>query len=196
MSSTIAWVKSILRNNAEEIAKNSYRNCHAVGVDSFLLKDGLRMFRAEGGYTLESKHLLSPVVGFHTHKTDLDIVVLSGEITNALITLTEYGDKIMEYRFTSFIRDGKIDMHLNGDVCCELISRQKITAGESLHLDSREIHTIWTNETPIPPAWLIYEGKEDDYYEPLIYTNRKNFDFKNLYQPMTREYVLGIERTL
>lgn len=190
-------------HNADRIATQSFRDCHAAGVDSLLLMPGLRIFHANRSHSLitinkfsefSSFNSYSPhafPVAFHSHRTQLTISVLNGQINNWVGT-PESGDDFLKFRHTSgitsklnFERVGYSNLRIDNTV---------YNKGDSFSLNN-ELHTI-TVEPGSSASWLILEGSPIEH-DGICYSQKEldKMEF-DLYKPMSKFYVIEIARSI
>lgn len=187
-------------HNADKIAESSFRDCHAVGVDSLLLMPGLRIFHAHERHELENptRGLIGAFaaingrrfdfpVALHSHKTQLTISVLNGEVVNWIGTPTP-GDNFLKFKHTSGITDvlrfervGSSNLQIDGRL---------YKTGSTFSLND-QLHTI-TIDGGKSASWLVLEGSPIEY-DGICYSQRDLDRMKfSLYKPMSRFDVLDL----
>lgn len=179
--------------NSDEIAENSLSDCHVRGLNSimFLNKQGqrIRLFITDPEHHLHTIH----AVAFHTHRYDITIEVLSGELRNVCREFVP--DSLgshKRYTYRSCILDGAGSFDLTSDEPYGYftIDDKIIRPGHELFLEYHKRHTVVVPENMVT-AWLIYESTEDPEYLPIVYSdsNIQNLDLSKLYNPISREKI-------
>jgi hypothetical protein len=125
-------------------------------------------------------------VAFHSHHCDITLDVIEGNVYNNTLELVNNSDN---YKFDCYMYQSKIKGQEPKFIKCDSVLVSPIYSDlieEPLFLKAAKLHTIelFYNESAI---WLVYEGKEDPNYMPIVYTNTDltNFDFSPLYKKMT-----------
>lgn len=206
----LAGLKHLVRENLQDVVENSYLNCHAKGVHSFMINEypgkSIRVFVATPQHELWKNHdvALSKIVdgvkmsvAFHTHRRNLVIETIRGTITNvtAIEDAAAYHPvKLKRFEYKSKILDDKMGFVLKSAASPIIIYETVVLPmGASKYLPSKELHTI-----VIPhgqqAAWLVYEGMEDATYQSDCFSNAdldKESD-DGLYQKPTMAQTMDI----
>ena len=92
------------------------------------------------------------------------------------------------HKYTSAISGDKASLTITGETTAESLSRIQLDPGDYAYMDADEIHTIYVPKDE-EAAWLVFEGKEDANYKPLVYSNHdlSNFNFDALYKKPTKD---------
>lgn len=170
-------------------------HCQAKGLDSIVLLSGppmVRIFVAHADehelYTNQPGSRARMSLGLHAHHCDVTLIPLSGQVFNVELTDDETGDFkfLSPYHYKSGLDGAGFFKRALRFGCSRGLVSKPIT--DPLFLPAQEQHTI---EVPYnkSAAWMVWEGKEDLYYEPITWSDRnlEEFDFSELYQPMTEE---------
>lgn len=189
-------IKDYILDNAEQIAKQSYANCHAEGVTSLLLMPGVRLFYAHYKHDLWAatgvgfKDIRLPVA-YHSHNNQLNVQVLKGSIVNSV--LVRGITKFKVFKHTSGITSS-LEFKQDGIAHYKTLDKT-YQVGETFSLN-KEKHTIFVNRFE-EACWLIFEGEKIEN-DGLVYTNRDldKEDFSNLYQSIAMYDVIQIAKVL
>lgn len=171
---------------------NVLKHCHVHGMWSIVLHDEkenrIRIFFADVNHKLHlnSKQFIDPMsLAIHPHHCNVVLYPLFGNIHN--ITFTEsqckyFPDEInlLKLKYNSAI--------LNSNPSIEIVGNKSLYYDKSTHyrmygpinMYAKELHTIYIPET-YAAAWIVFEGKEDDSYENVMYSNNPKFDFNEHY---------------
>lgn len=188
----------------EEIASKSYKNCHAIGVDSLLLVDEpgfkVRMFFAHTHHELfknDCDQLFS--VGLHQHHCDITLIPAMGEFYNVSILPEEsnFVMKMSSYTYLSPIlsKNRPPKFQLSGEEKDINLDWNKVD--RPLFLPAQSHHTVYV-PFESEAAWYVIEGKEDPTYKSITLSNTdlEKFEFDKFYLPMSVADVKYIFKTL
>lgn len=172
------------------IVKHSFRNCHAMGVDSILLQENptIRFFVARNEHELYHNmtgHWFS--VGFHPHHTDVKFRVMVGNPLNVSMNQLHGEGPWRMYRWLSPIRGEEGKFVVMGEASrIEPIFRNL----QGLSLPAREFHTVFV-ERGRKAVWEVQEGAEDIHYQALCMSNNDltQWSAKGMYLPIEKELV-------
>lgn len=178
----------------QQIADRSILNCHCKGVHSFVLQERDNML--DRVYVATERHELwkKDSIAFHTHRRNLSLTVLQGELFNAYIDLAKEGISIPAWKYVSKI-DGEGSFERDETVHYTNYRFRKMSIGDTESMDAKMIHTVWSEQHK-PCVWLIREGKLDKNYDSTCYShaNLDQFDWASLYQkPTVQEVVSFLE---
>ena len=202
----ILW---LMESNRDHVDKNSYLNCHAVGLHSIGIfsnkTTGLRIFIANHHHNLSDNtpHVgkVRPMsIGFHRHRRDIMLQHLHGDpITNIGASIDpefEYGSVPLHiYHLPSSIVDGKgmAPKRLKKPVYANNIHIRPLTK-EGIFMRSIQWHTVnlpsyrWS-------IWAVHEGAYAGSHDPLCATDKADLERgwdKDLYNPMSYETARNI----
>lgn len=171
---------------------NVLKHCHVHGMWSIVLHDEkenrIRIFFADTKHKLHlnTKQFENPMtLAIHPHHCNVVLYPLFGNIHN--ITFTESQTKffpdqinLLKLKYTSAI--------LNTTPSIDVVGKQSLYYDRNgdykmygpINMYAKELHTIWVPET-YTAAWIVFEGKEDDTYENVMYSNNPNFIFDDHY---------------
>lgn len=179
-------IKHLLVNNLEEIQKKSLLNCHCMGLHSIMLLESpgktIRLYVADIGNELyknypaviHNKGILS--LGFHEHHCNITLDVIKGELLNWRIIQDEhrfddFPGMLTRFKYQSAILNGSMEII---DTCerFRFVTKtiERLPYGCSTHMNAKDIHTVACVPDQVT-AWLVYEGLENNEYEPFIYHN-------------------------
>jgi hypothetical protein len=191
--------------NLEWIAAHSYRNCHAIGLDSVLFDDTpgarARMFFANNHHDLWRNHpsLKYPMsIALHSHHCNLELEPMSGRVWNVSRWQYKHGSvrppisaAMSYFKYVSPINSqaGSFEkLKCDVDVSTEL---EELIGPRSF--DAKEMHSIYVQRSH-RAAWMVREGSEDPNHSSMVISNAnlEHFDFTEMYQPMTVHYLVEI----
>lgn len=180
------------------ILSASLTNCHVTGLDSIVFKESapmVRVYVAHVNHVLwrnnpEDGHIMS--LGFHQHRQDITMVPLFGTVCNVhpdLLVRNKPKYQFYGYSYSSQIADGKGGFTR---------LRDGIDNGMTYSIQQLDVPTFLKGDMPhsvyVPKgetaAWMICEGRPNEYYDSALWTNDPNLesaDLSGLYQPMTEE---------
>jgi len=151
--------------------RSGVKNCHAVGVYSFVFDDDLRMFACLN-WTALAANDYGDTVGFHNHHRDLTLKPVFGEIENIEITWEDNENGTRPYRLWSW------DSTLRG-------GRGRFTSTEQLHyLKQRTVRTLTQSSRAVSLPWarlhtIKQTSKQVGWFvrEGEVGTERETFNF-------------------
>lgn len=185
----------------DEIVKRSYKNCHAIGVNSIVFSqkdDGrlIRMFYTEPNHVLwKNDNVLFKdlSIAFHSHHCDIGITVVHGCMTNVTAEAEKEIDtsNITGWKFESQIKTGKGSFNRTGYFTLMDVKRQKLTNGSVVLMKADQLHTVYVEPGQVA-AWTIHEGDGDPNYDSTCYSNSDltQFNFEDHYKPISKEEVI------
>jgi len=183
------------------LVTNSIINCHAVGLDSIMLKPSpnmLRIFVVRENHTLWRNNPDTDEpwsIGLHPHHCDITMVPIHGRITNIVLGTTGPQKKLHQFEYRTGIvnRVGAFKSakqsgfgYVNKDV-------RVVLKHEPLRfpqfMAAKQMHSVYVPKGQ-RAAWLICEGREWPEYQPVTLSNhRLDKDYsavaEDLYKPMT-----------
>lgn len=180
----------------DAIAAKSFRNCHAIGVDSILFDDTpgdrLRAFVANKEHTLYAncRRTEGPLsVALHPHHCDVKLIPIFGEIYNVTPKRTTGGRKFSGYRYQSKVTSGVGKFVRIDDVMMVALEAERLR--KPLAMSASRVHTIFIPRGQTA-AWYVREGQEDQHYSGLCWSDDdlEKFDFGPFYRPMDRQYLV------
>lgn len=190
-------IRHLIENNKEEIVKKSIMNCHVKGLHSVMLLDSpgktIRMFVTGANNDMVRNYDNNNMsLGFHPHHCYLTLKVIKGQITNRILKCVPsgMGFTMQKHRYISKIlneNEAKIE-HIGEQENC-LVVNSVLNYDHSIGMSANTIHTVGVGKGIA--AWLVFEGKEDKNYQPLIYSGTKieKLETEGLYQKPTEEEV-------
>lgn len=166
-----------MRSQIEELAEKSLVNCHAMGVDSVMLRDvdgdRLRAFVTDAHHTLWLNsgyrgHGLS--VAIHPHHCDVTITPVFGEIYNVTVCGRITGPTLKAYRYQSQITGS--GRFLRGDEKDDMIGVAFVRSllRKPLKMSAKTEHTVFVPHAA-KAGWFVHEGAEDAGYSGLCWSN-------------------------
>ena len=178
------------------ILSASITNCHVTGLDSIVFKQDapmVRVYLAHKNHVLwrnkpDSGNVMS--LGIHQHRQDITMVPLFGNVSNVLIDkqrILKPRICLHRYIYSSQIADGKGGFkYIIGD---HWVIPKEVRLIYPTFLRGDVAHSVYVPKGEIA-AWMICEGKPNEYYNSELLTNDPNLekaDISGLYQPMTQE---------
>lgn len=189
-------VEHLWRSNREEILGKSLLDCHAKGLHSIMLSDTPRnrirlyvsMPDSEIATIKPMEDFMNPPLSYHPHHCDLTLYCVHGVLMNNVITgvmgSKDTGNSLplIRWEYKSKINTGAIEFKCDAPYLMFHDGLEFITTGKSLFLTSDSMHSVLTYYGQLT-AWFVFEGKEDENYQPFAYSNRDlaNQDFSGLY---------------
>jgi hypothetical protein len=194
-----------------EILRRSLFNCHARGLDSYVLGEGahgelIRVFWAGpdgGNQNQHSLRIRSPdseylQLAVHSHHCDLDFTLIYGTMINVRAKEAEYGcgnKELKKWVFRSKIagvKDAGFEKECYSDgrqrsgffrFDCDFLTEEN----RKTSMKANDLHTVFVPACS-EAMWLVKEhpttfGREST---KICYSNAdlSNFSFDGLYQPM------------
>lgn len=191
-------VKHLWRENPEQIAVQSIKNCHIEGLHSIMFIDTpgkrIRLFVTDDHHTMwknDPTSTKSMTIGFHTHHCNISLLVVKGLIKNWVVKESNMGKlQLHAYKYNSQIIMGEIGfVKLPYTKMFKTVSNNILQVGAtvSAFMEADDIHTV-AAQNGESAAWFVFEGLEDSEYKPITYSNdpelhKSNYD--SLYLPMT-----------
>lgn len=168
---------------------NGYRNCHVQGLDSIVISrypDGrpfTRIFFTRPEHVLHKNFPGSEAysLGFHTHKSDLILTRLKGEVFQVECRpFNEDNGDWNHYKFRTQVI-GEVKPVLIGKA---YVSVHSFYQFDSIKMRAADFHSIYVPEGQ-EAAWLVTEGELTKSYNDSMYTNSVVELGTDLYQPMS-----------
>jgi len=182
------------------ILSASITNCHVLGLDSIVFKQEapmVRVYLAHKDHVLwrnkpDSGNVMS--LGIHQHRQDITMVPLFGNISNILIEkrrVLKPRIRLHRYIYSSQISDGKGGFkYIIGDHWAILKETRLLFP---TFLSGATAHSVYVPKGETA-AWMICEGRPNEYYNSELLTNDpilESADLSGLYQPMTQERLIA-----
>lgn len=147
----------------------SILNCHCVGVHSFPIDYVNGFYRRI--YYADVHHELwkSSSIAIHSHRFDLKITVLDGNLMNKIYEKSDYGDDYKKYSFESKLLGLPGKFKLVGHTKLKLNHSTWLSKGNCLSMSSDILHTVHVPRGRIC-AWLVEESKSKTVYKNEHYS--------------------------
>lgn len=192
-------ITHLLENNLEEIKKKSLLNCHCIGLHSIMLLEApgktIRLYITEENHQLYKNgmdYINEQSIAYHPHHCNLTIHCVYGSLVNITVQESHNDNAPLfnKYLYKSEISDGEMKFHPQGEARIEHLGFKTVGKGESITMKAKDIHTVFCSKGTIN-AWLVYEGKEDETYNPICYTKKdlNNESSEGLYIPMNENQI-------
>lgn len=171
-----SWLTAefLVATNKKLIEATALRNCHCLGLNSFIINENprIRLFIADQGCELfQPFDNANPLIPIHPHKYSDLFATLMGEVTHHLYKVE---DEFTEQRLVGFrqytynrISDQKSEIVCLGNVILShLVSSSAIT-----QLNAEVLHTVSLTPDSVTGvcAWMIMETYEDPGFKQVSY---------------------------
>lgn len=182
------------------LLEKSLINCHCLGMDSLVLKEGpnmIRMFVARPEHTLWKNNPAADArfsVAMHRHHCDVTLQPITGEIYNVVMSGRPHDSLtttklLRSYKYTSHILEGEKAgfKPVDDDGLYISLRTERLTVPRYMSAD--ELHSVYV-PARTAAAWYVWEGKENDRHNNVVYTNDyhiERLDFSEFDLPMTEE---------
>jgi hypothetical protein len=171
MNISLQLCRYLISTNQELIENTAIKNCHAIGLNSFIInqKPKIRLFIADPHCELFNEFdYLNPLIPIHPHKYDDIFIQLEGELIHHLY------DKKGKHPFNKYkfyrLSDKEKNIILTGNEKLNYLgSKTNIPS-----LKANELHTVSLKGKRC--SWLIIETFQDSNFEQIAYHQ----DLKNL----------------
>lgn len=177
--------KYLISINQELIEKTAIKNCHCIGLNSFIIneKPKIRLFIADSNCELfQPFDYMNPIIPIHPHKYDDLFSQLEGTMINHLYRV---GGEL-EFNEYQYLRLSNIDSELR------LMGKRGLSylgsKEDVVELKATELHTASLSGERC--SWLITETFENKHFKQVSY--HQNLTKRNdLYKPMnnSKEYI-------
>ena len=168
------------------------KHCHVYGMWSIVLHDGkqnrIRIFFADNDHKLHlnTQDFRNPMsLAIHPHHCNVVLYPLFGDIHN--ITFIESHSKhfpdeikLLKLQYNSAILNASPSITVVGEQSLFYDRNSDYKMYGPINMYAKELHTIYIPKTHTA-AWIVFEGKEDDTYENVMYSNNPNFNFNEHY---------------
>lgn len=170
-------INFFIKKNPDIIEKTALRNCHAIGLNSFLLSidPKIRIFVCDEDTELYSFNPENPTIPIHPHKYDDLFFQIKGNLHHHLYKKDSNGIVFNKY---NFIRLDKIDTEIQN-----LGQEHLKYIGEFSNINqlkAKTLHTVSVKGDQC--SWIIIETKKDETFDEVFYHQNLTQN-KNLYQP-------------
>ena len=195
-------VKHLLANNLDEILSKSLLHCHCKGLHSIMLSESLeKTIRLYICVPENEMHKNFPenfgnndmTIAFHPHHCNLTLHCIKGRFLNWEVKEVSAGIVTTKYKYHSKIKEGDLSFEKLDTAYLETTMYRWLYEGNAVQMKANEIHTVACEYGKLS-AWLVYEGKEDDKYNSLCWsnTNVNSQNFNGLYVKPTHNEVLEL----
>lgn len=176
-------IKHLVRENHDEIMRNTLFNCHAKGLHSIMFIDKpeqrIRAFIAENDHELwkngkSYSYVEDMSVGFHSHHCNVTLAPIYGDIYNVSMKEVNPGSGVpmVMYKYHSKILAGEQRFTKLNELTVQFEDKS-ILDPRFLHAD--EYHSIYVPKGQ-RAAWFVFEGKKWADYQPICISNSKTLD--------------------
>ena len=166
----------LIDRNPNIIEKTALKNCHAVGLNSFILNfdPKIRLFICDDECEIKKYDPSNPVIPIHPHKYDDLFFQINGNLVHHLYERRRDGIKFNKY---NFIRLNNI----NTDIT-KLGEENLRYIGQFSNINRLRSKTLHTVSVEGDCSWIIIETKKDDTFSEIFY--HQNLQKRGeLYQP-------------
>ncbi len=169
----IQEIKNLIKTNQPLIKKTALKDCHCLGLHSFILNTNpkMRLFIAEPDCEMFQKFdPWNPLIPIHPHKYDDDFYQIEGNLIQHIYEeYREYefnpkAKSLNGYTYNRISDNNEIEIVLQGRVRLRYKGRRKnitFLAAKILHTAS----LIGSKRS----SWLITEGKMDTTFKQIAY---------------------------
>lgn len=176
-----------IRDRKDLIEKTAIRNCHALGLHSFIINENpkMRLFIADPDSELSNVYNPEePIIPIHSHKYNDLFSVLYGTLHQHLYTLS-HDEIIMPFPINSYnlirISDSKKELANLGRVNLTHLDTKSYKTEH--FLKAEELHSVSTTPDKNGKcAWLITETIANVHYTQVAY-HQNLIKRNNLYLP-------------
>lgn len=170
--------KHLFNTNKDVVKKTAIRDCHCLGLHSFIIneKPRIRLFIAEDDSELHGKKVIIPI---HSHKYDDLFQVVSGEVIHKLYLEGNVGQPYNTYLYPR-IKEGDSTPLLCGLRYLEFVGTIK---SKSFIMPASTLHTVQLKGQNV--MWMVTELAEDTNFKQIGYVpyNSKLEIRDELYKP-------------
>jgi hypothetical protein len=166
----------LLKTNQDLIKKTALKNCHAVGLNSFILNSypKIRLFTTDDDCEIRKFDWMNPIIPIHPHKYDDLFFQLSGKLIHHLYEKKDNGIKFNKY---NFIRLNNINTEI-----VKLGEENLKYIGQFSNINRLRSKTLHTASVQDECSWIIIETKKDETFSEIFYhQNLQKRD--DLYKP-------------
>ena len=166
-----------IKKHPDTIIKTALRNCHAIGLNSFLLSidPKIRLFVCDRDTELKSYDPKNPTIPIHPHKYDDLFFQIRGNLHHHLYKKDSNGIPFNKY---NFIRLDKIDTEIQN------LGKENLKyIGEFSNINqlkAKTLHTVSVKGDDC--SWIIIETKRDETFDEIFYHQNLTKN-TNLYKP-------------
>jgi hypothetical protein len=159
--------RHLIKSNPELVQKTALRDCHCLGLNSFVINERprIRLFVAGRNCELFAPFDSgNPIIPIHPHKYDDCFFTLRGQLVHHLYTVSQpgCGTTFNSYRHHR-IGDNKVDLQNLGQINLTYLGRE----ADIEVLMSRTLHTVSIAE--LGSMWVIVETNEDPGFRQIAY---------------------------
>lgn len=152
-----------INNNQSLIEKTALKNCHAVGLNSFILNTypKVRIFTCDEECEIKKYDPANPVIPIHPHKYDDLFFQINGKLVHHLYERKPNGIKFNKY---NFIRLNNINTEI-----VKLGEENLKYIGQFSNINKLRSKTLHTVSVEGDCSWIIIETKKDDTFDEIFY---------------------------
>lgn len=169
-------ITHFIKNNRQLIEKTALKNCHAIGLNSFILNQNpkIRIFISDEDCEVNKFDPYNPVIPIHPHKYDDLFFPITGKLTHHLYQRNINGIPFNKYNF--------IRLNTINDEIVKLGEENLKYIGEFSNINKLKSKTLHTISVEGECSWLIIETKQDESFSEIFY--HQNLQKRNdLYVP-------------
>lgn len=169
-------ITHFIKNNRQLIEKTALKNCHAIGLNSFILNQNpkIRIFISDEDCEVNKFDSSNPVIPIHPHKYDDLFFPITGKLTHHLYQRNINGIPFNKYNF--------IRLNTINDEIVKLGEENLKYIDEFSNINKLKSKTLHTISVEGECSWLIIETKQDESFSEIFY--HQNLQKRNdLYVP-------------
>lgn len=153
----------LIEKNKSLIEKTALKDCHAIGLNSFILNmdPKIRLFISDDDCEIRNIDPYDPIIPIHPHKYDDLFFQINGKLIHHLYQVSSAGVDFNKY---NFIRLNNIDAEIVN------LGKEKLRyIGEFSNINKLRSKTLHTASIDGDCSWLIIETKPDENFSEIFY---------------------------
>ncbi len=190
-ANSLLLCRFLINSNKELIEKTALKDCHVIGLNSFILneKPRIRLYTADPNCELYTNiSTINPLLPIHRHKYRDLFYSLHGIVIHYIydeenwIGIGQSPFAINKYRYNR-IGDSNKKIELVED-SASLAYRSTLYNPD--YLDAETLHTVILHPDNEKCSWMIIETEKDSFFENGQYAYHQDLkDRPELYKPFT-----------
>lgn len=161
------FIQYFIENNSDLITKTAIKDCHAIGLNSFLLNTNpkIRLFVCENNSELYNDYdFKNPLIPIHPHKYDDLFFQIKGKLIHHIYQKSKYerGIDFTKFKFMR-LNDTEVDIKNLGSDKLKYIG----PISNINKLRAKVLHTASVSGDN--SSWIIIETKKDESFDQISY---------------------------
>lgn len=175
----------LIENNESLIKKTALKNCHARGLNSFILNSSpkIRLFISDEDCEIRNIDPYNPIIPIHPHKYDDLFFQINGKLIHHIYHVSNSGVEFNKY---NFIRLNNIDSEIIN------LGKEKLRyVGNFSNINKLRSKTLHTASVEGDCSWIIIETKPDDNFNEIFYhqnLQKRNYLYQKFDDPISYLY--------